>query len=255
MAMKSYQNFNRTRGLFDPKSKEPFRLSRSKIDLFFECPRCFYLDRRLGIGRPQGPPFTLNSAVDALLKKEFDIHRAKGQPHPLMEHYKIPAVPFRHEKMNEWRENFKGVQFLHKATNFFVFGAIDDIWINSQKELHVVDYKSTSTSNQITLDDEWKQGYKRQMEIYQWLLRHNDFDVSDTGFFVYVNAKKDKAAFDGKLEFDVQIISYKGNDNWVEDVLIKAHQCLIDAHIPDASNRCDFCRYRESVKKAEKIRI
>jgi len=253
MASANRQNFNRTRGLFDPKSKEPFRLSRSKIDLFFECPRCFYLDRRLGIGRPQGPPFTLNSAVDALLKKEFDIHRAKGEPHPLMEHYGIPAVPFRHEKMNEWRDNFKGVQFLHKPTNFFVFGALDDLWINDKEELHVIDYKSTSTSNQITLDDEWKQGYKRQMEIYQWLLRHNDFNVSDIGFFVYVNAKKDKAAFDGKLEFDVQIISYQGNDNWVEGVLIKAHECLINSHIPAASDKCDFCQYRESVKKAQKF--
>jgi len=42
----------RRRNLYDPKSKEPFVISRSKIDLFLECPRCFYLDRKLGLGRP-----------------------------------------------------------------------------------------------------------------------------------------------------------------------------------------------------------
>src|SRR3989338_3788923 len=62
----------RTRNIFNPKSKEPFKLSRSKIELFLQCPRCFYVDRRLGIGRVSGPPFTLNTATDTLLKKEFD---------------------------------------------------------------------------------------------------------------------------------------------------------------------------------------
>ncbi len=48
--MSDYYNPQRTRNLYDPASKEPFRLSRSKIDLFLECARCFYLDRRLGVG-------------------------------------------------------------------------------------------------------------------------------------------------------------------------------------------------------------
>ena len=81
--MSKYYNPKNTRNIFKPESKEPFRLSRSKIELFIDCPRCFYLDRRLGTGRPPGFPFSLNSAVDTLLKKEFDIHRAKGAPHPL----------------------------------------------------------------------------------------------------------------------------------------------------------------------------
>ena len=51
-----------------------WRLSRSKIGLFQECPRCFYLDNRLGLKRPPGYPFNLNTAVDTLLKREFDAH-------------------------------------------------------------------------------------------------------------------------------------------------------------------------------------
>jgi len=85
------------------------------------------MDRKLGIGQPPGFPFTLNSAVDALLKKEFDVCRAKEKAHPLMEAYKIKAVPFQYEKMDEWRENFVGVQYLHEPTNLLVFGAVDDI--------------------------------------------------------------------------------------------------------------------------------
>ena len=95
--MSSYYNPQRSRNIFDPKSREPFTVSRSGIDLFVQCQRCFYLDKRLGTARPPGFPFSLNSAVDALLKKEFDIHRAAGTAHPLMKEYDIDAIPYAHK--------------------------------------------------------------------------------------------------------------------------------------------------------------
>lgn len=240
----------RTKNIFNPVSEEPFKLSRSKLELFIKCPRCFYLDRRLGVGQPPGFPFTLNTAVDTLLKKEFDFHRANGSAHPLMITYGIEAIPFNHEMINEWRNNFKGVQYLHRPTNFVITGAVDDVWINQNKELIIVDYKATSTRDEITLEKEYREGYKRQMEIYQWLLRQNSFVVSDTGYFVYANGDTDKEAFDGKLEFKVQIISYKGNDKWVEGIINKARECLVGG-MPEASLTCDFCAYRRAAKEYE----
>ncbi len=249
--MSDYYNAKRTYGLFRPDDEGIFKLSRSKIDLFLNCPRCFYLDRRLGVGRPPMFPYTLNSAVDALLKKEFDIHRSKGEAHPMMEHYKIDAIPFKHEKMDEWRNNFTGIQYLHKPTNLLIFGAIDDIWINPDKELIIVDYKSTSKDGDINLDADWQIGYKRQMEIYQWLFRKNDFKVSNIGYFVYANGIKDKEAFDKKLEFDVQVLPYEGNDSWIDDTIVKAHQCLMDDKIPQANEDCDYCNYNSARINAE----
>ena len=119
--MSQYYNAKRTRNIYDPNSSEPYKLSRSKIELFMQCPRCFYLDRRLGVDRPPGFPFTLNSAVDTLLKKEFDILRESGKPHPLIEKYGIDAIPALHDNLNAWRNNFKGVQYLHKQINLIIF--------------------------------------------------------------------------------------------------------------------------------------
>jgi len=184
--MSQYYNSRRSRNLYDPDSREPFKLSRSKIDLFLECPRCFYLDRKLGAGRPPGFPFSLNSAVDTLLKQEFDIHRANGTKHPLIEKYGVDARPIPHENLEQWRHNFTGVQFLHETTNLLIFGGIDDLWQNSKGEYIVVDYKATAKVEDITkLDKDWHEGYKRQMEVYQWLFRQNGFKVSDIGYFVY----------------------------------------------------------------------
>ena len=186
--MSQYYNSQRINGMYIPGMKESFRVSRSKIDLFLECPKCFYLDRKLGIDRPPGFPFTLNSAVDTLLKQEFDFYRANKTKHPLIEKYNIDAIPALHKDLNSWRHNFTGVQFLHKPTNLLITGAIDDLWQNSIGEFIVVDYKATAKNETIIeLNKDWQKGYKRQMEIYQWLIRQNGYKVSNTGYFVYCN--------------------------------------------------------------------
>lgn len=242
----------RVRNVFNPESKEPFKLSRSKLELFLNCPLCFYLDRRLGVGQPPGFPFNLNIAVDHLLKKEFDIHRAGKTAHPLMKAYGIDALPFPHPELDKWRENFVGVQYMHEPTNLIITGAIDDMWVDPKGKLHIVDYKATSKDGEVNIDAEWQEGYKNQMEIYQWLFRRNGFTVSDTGYFVYVNGKKDRKAFDGKLEFDVKIIPYTGSDDWVEQTVTDAHACLMNDVLPQASENCDYCNYRSAAQEVIK---
>jgi len=246
--MSEYYTAQRVKGLYDSKVAEPFKLSRSKIDLFLNCPRCFYYDRKLGVGRPPGFPFALNSAVDHLLKLEFDIHRVAGTKHPLIEKYGVDARPVAHADLDKWRHNFTGIQHLHELTNFLIFGAIDDLWQNSQGEYIVVDYKATSKDEDITeLNKDWQIGYKRQMEVYQWLLRQNGYKVSSTGYFVYCNGQTDRKAFDGKLEFDITLIPYEGNDSWVEKTIIKTHSCLNSGTIPEASPECDYCNYVRTI--------
>ena len=229
---------------------EKWKLSRSKIGLFLECPRCFYLDNKLGVARPPGFPFSLNSAVDKLLKKEFDIHRADKTAHPLMKKYGIDAVPFRHPDLEMWRDSLRrGISYSHKPTGFLVCCGVDDVWVKPSGELIIVDYKATSKEGEVNLDAKWQDGYKRQMEVYQWLFRQNGFKVSGTGYFVYVNGKTDREAFDGKLEFDVSIIPYAGKDDWIEPTLADIKKCLVSDQLPDASGSCDYCSYRSAVGK------
>ncbi len=243
----------RAQNKFNPSSRDPFKLSRSKIENFIRCPRCFYLDRRLGIDIPPTPSFTLNNAVDALLKKEFDIHRAKHIPHPIMDAYGIDAVPFEHERMDAWRDAIRrGIQFLYESENLLITGGIDDVWVNSKGELIIVDYKATSKAGDVTLEGSgWEMSYKRQMEIYQWLFRQNGFKVSDTGYFVYCNGTTDREAFDKKLEFNVTLLPHKGSDAWIPLALKKIRACLMSDTIPAASPSCDYCAYRKAAQKAE----
>lgn len=245
----SYQPYQRQRSApYQPGQAAVYKVSRSKIELFMQCPRCFWLDARLKISRPSGPPFNINKTIDELFKKEFDGYRAKGEPHPLMTDNQIKAVPYAHNDLDTWRHNFTGVTALHQPTNLHVFGAVDDIWVDDDGQLIVVDYKATSKASGVGIDSDWQISYKRQLEVYQWLLRQNGFTVSDTGYFVYTNARLDLDGFGDRLEFQTKVIPYTGSDNWVEPTLVKMKACLEAPEMPPIGTAamggpCDYCSY------------
>lgn len=233
---------------YTPGQKKPYRISRSKIELFKQCPRCFWLDVRLKISRPSSPPFNINKAIDELFKKEFDSYRSRKEPHPLMREHNIEAIPFAHENLDSWRENFTGVAALHKPTNLHIFGAIDDVWANDDNELMVVDYKATAKQADVSIDSAWQISYKRQVEVYQWLLRQNGFLVSDTAYFVYTNGRLDSDSFNDQLIFRTKIIPYNGNDAWIEPTLQQMKKVMEAEEMPRVGTAamggpCEFCTY------------
>ena len=236
-----------------------WKLSRSKIELFTTCPRCFYIDNKLGTKRPSMPSFLINTAVDTQLKNEFDAYRKEGTQHPFQEEYKIDAVPAQHEKLNSWRENFEGVMYSHPETGMMISGAIDDLWINPKTgEYIVVDYKATAKDEpkkELTVGG-FDDAYRKQMEIYQWLLRKNGLKVSDTGYFVYCTGKANQEKFDKVIEFDVVLIPYIGNDSWVDGVILEIKKCLDSSDIPASGESCEYCMWfnaRSDLEKNESV--
>jgi CRISPR/Cas system-associated exonuclease Cas4 (RecB family) len=233
---------------YKPGQTAPFKVSRSKIELFMQCPRCFWLDVRLKITRPSSPPFNINKAIDELFKKEFDTYRAAGKPHPLMVEFGVEAVPYQHDSLDVWRETFTGVVAIHKPTNLHVFGAVDDLWVTPDGEVIVVDYKATAKDRDVSIDSDWQISYKRQMEVYQWLLRQNGLKVADTGYFVYTNGRMDLDAFNDRVEFRTKVILYTGSDAWVEPTLVKMKACMDSDDMPPVGDHimggpCEFCTY------------
>lgn len=241
----------RTRNIFDPASQDPYKISRNKLELFVRCPRCFYLDRRLGVSQPSQPGYTLNTAVDALLKREFDAYRRSSTVPPLLQEAGMDLVPFAHPSLDEWRDTTRGLRFHHVESNFILTGALDDIWVDREGLLSVVDYKSTSTDGRVSLDGSWKDSYKRQVEVYQWLLRRNGFRVSDEAFFVYVNADRSRDSFEGTLKFSTSLLRHTGDDGWIDDGLREARLCLERSQPPLASATCEWCGYRKAARSVE----
>ena len=241
----------RHRGIFKPTHPEPYEISRSQIEKYVSCPACFWMNRVKGIKFPSIPGFLLNTATDTLLKKDFNKYRNIQKPHPFMERNGLGhLVPFKHDDFETWTVSLQlGLRTNFKPANFIVGGGLDDVWHNrATNELHIIDYKSTASKmnkektslEMISLFGNYKSAYKRQMEIYQWILRRNGFIVSNIGYFVYVNgdqhfqngmleSDKDEAA----MKFRVQLIEYQGSSSWVEDTILEISKCLRRKECPE----------------------
>lgn len=222
------------------------KISRSGIEKYIGCKRCFVLQYKYKVS-PPSLPFTLNNAVDELCKTEFDYYREKQQPHPLFIKHNINAVPFKHADIDTWRNFRRGLSFMNEKEGYHFYGAIDDVWINDNKELIVADVKSTSKKN-FDWNDTWSKyeypkGYKRQLEMYQWLFRKNGFKVSNIAYLLYFNGLKYESSFDQTLKFESYSIQLECNDDWVEKEVIKAKKLLDSDKIPKGEISCDQCRY------------
>jgi hypothetical protein len=231
--------------LYVPGDTEPFRLSRTKVEEFVRCPRCFVLAVKHGVKKPGGVPFTLNVAVDNQMKKEFDLYRSNKEPHPLVAAAGLDLVPFSHPDIDLWRNNFKGVSHKTEDGRFEIYGAVDDIWVDSKGVLYVVDYKATGRQQAVTElgTGGFYDGYRRQMEVYQWLLRKNGLDVSNTGYWVYVTATQKQDSFEDKLHFESNLVSYEGNTDWIEQTLDSIFVNLNEPEVAGPGEDCDVCQF------------
>jgi hypothetical protein len=161
--------------------KMQIQVSPNSLNLFLECPHCFWLEKRKGIKRPQPYPYALNAAVDFLLKEEFDNFRAKNQPHPLLVSHKIPAKLFSDQNLlNQWRNNFEGLRYYDPDLEATIFGAVDDILEFPDGKLAPLDYKSTGSAVPTVYDR-----FQLQMDVYTYLLEKNGFSTPRKGYLAF----------------------------------------------------------------------
>ena len=253
--MKDAMSFRtRKSSIYNKKSNEPFKISRSKFFNFLNCKRCFYLDRVKGLKEVSSPPYTLNNAVDELLKKEFDKYRKEKKPHPIMIKHNLNFVPFQHKDLDVWRNSLKGgISYLDKKTNLIIHGGIDDVWFDlNQNKLVVVDYKAQSSNYPVTvssyLDSEWHIGYKLQMDIYVHILRKMNFKVSDLAYFYVCNGEKKSDKFDNKINFTTTLIPYHVNTTWIDKKIYEMKEILNFDSPPDVEKTCEKCAYLKGGK-------
>ena len=272
----------RHQGRFNPSHTAPYELSRGRIENFIRCEACFWLVQAKGVETPSMPGFNLNTNTDTLLKRDLDQFRGK-EPHPIFIASGLGhLIPFEHEDLEKWTASTqfgastRHFNTVHKKTNIKFGGGLDDVLINTETdELHIVDYKSTA---QLSRDEDkikpldesfiqpptnprapdYKAGYRRQMDMYQWVMRRKGFEVSDIGYFVYVDgqhigkqgmidATDPKKAY---MEFNAAVIPYHADDSWVEKALIDAKRTLTLENCPKHAEGCEEERYLEDAKKA-----
>ncbi|MGC1929842.1 MAG: PD-(D/E)XK nuclease family protein [Candidatus Nitrosopolaris sp.] len=217
-------------------------MSRTKIELFRECARCFYDDVALNQRRPSGPPFTLNNAVDTLLKAEFDLHRAAGTPHPIFATVGLEAIPLAHPQINDWRTNRTGVRWKDPVTDWTLYGAIDDAWETPTHTVLVADYKATARRDGVTEANLYP-SYRHQVEVYQFLLEQQGLTVGSRAYFLYANGISSGRVFGSTLAFRTTLLSYDADRSWVLATFRAAVSLIVNGVRPPPTATCPWCQY------------
>ncbi len=210
-----------------------YKLSPSSLNIFVECPRCFWLQFNKGIKRPLGIFPSLPSGMDAILKVYFDKYMRKKELPPVLANLKLKL--FDDEALlKEWRSNFKGIRYEDKKGNI-LHGAVDNILVNDKK-LIVLDYKTRG----FPLKENTHEHYISQMNLYNFLLRKNGYKTENYSYllFYYPNKVNSK----GDVVFDTKLIKIKTDAKKAEKLFNDAIACL-EGEIPECSDACEYCKY------------
>ena len=232
--------------IYQPHQNEKLVLSRTQISNFKECPRCFFIKQRYGINPPGSPPFLLNTAVDNLLKNEFEIYRNKQEPHPIFIENNLNFIPKQFED-----EKWRNIKYFDEKRNIEITGILDDIWDHKDtNEIVLADYKATSTPKDINLYI----GFRWQMDIYAYVLKQKGFKVHSKAYFLYANADRYKDKFASTLHFNMFLKEYTINDTWIGETLDTIRSVLDSPNPPKNYEECKNCNYVNNVNdKLDKI--
>ncbi len=216
-------------------NNKPIQLSPNSLNLYLECPHCFWLEKRRGIKRPPPYPYALNTAVDTLLKQEFDSYRKEGKPHPLIAANNIQAKLFPNQDLlNQWRSNFSGIRFYNSELDATLFGAVDDILEFEGGKLAPMDYKSTGSTVATVYDR-----FQTQMDIYTYLLEKNGFLTPKKGYLAFYIVDKGNG-FGDRLPFRKELHEIETNPSDVPELFKEAVLLLRGETPPPHSPDCKY---------------
>jgi hypothetical protein len=214
------------------------KLSPSSINLMIECPKCFWLQINKGIKRPSGAFPSLPSGMDKILKEHFDRFMVKGElPPELKKEDCIKGCKLFDDKakLDVWRSNFKGIEYVDEKSGIMLHGAVDNLLVKGKK-LIVLDYKTRG----FPCKEDTHEHYQAQMDLYNFLLRKNGFDTEDYTYLLFYHP--DCVLESGEVVFCTTLIKIKTSVSDGEKLFKEAIK-IIQGEEPKSHQECEFCKW------------
>jgi len=209
------------------------KLSPSSINLFLECPRCFYLQIVKGIKRPETIFPSLPNGMDKILKEHFDRFMERNELPPEIKEKCAGYKLFKNKPLLDlWRNNKKGIEFLDPNSNILLHGAVDNILVKGDK-LVILDFKTRGCP----VKEDTHEYYQVQMDLYNLLLRKNNYSTEDYTYLLFYYPKEVLSS--GEIIFNSELVKMKTNVKNGEKVFNDAVKCITSDSIPE--EKCEWC--------------
>lgn len=225
------------------------RLSKSTIEEFNRCARCWWLAKKKDMKAPDGIRAGVPMGIDRVLKGHYDAHRAAGTVPPELVG-KIPGGLYDGKKvsMSDLRNWRKGLAVAVGA--YELSTALDDLLFNRKTGLYNMhDFKSKA---KLTNEEDTAKYYQTQADAYDLALNVNGYPTDGWAYFAYyapieVAAGTGTDTPDGRhlpFTWHAQVIKIKADHARIKDLVIRAGSCL-DGPCPPKNMECAMCEYVE----------
>lgn len=208
------------------------KLSPSSLNIFLECPRCFWLSINKAIKRPSIPVATITSGLDRVIKEYFDNYRKQNILPPLLEG-KLPGRLIRNFPKNGWLE------FMDKECDAKLGGYLDECLDLGNNFYAPLDHKTRGLRPEGT-----HKAHQFQMDTYTLLLEENKFPTKKIAYLVYYIPKT--ITYQKTIEFEVVVSEIQTDPQRAQKTFYQAISVL-KGNIPLAAKDCEFCRWTQTI--------
>ncbi len=216
------------------------RLSPSTLNLFLDCPRCFWLHFNKKLKRPRGIYPSLPGGMDKVIKEYFDKYRVKGELPPELkgelEGKLMPDLAL----IKKWRTWQRGLTYKDEKTGAILGGAIDDCLQNGEFYIFL-DYKTRRSSPKGGWLAYSEKYYKNQLSCYTLLLKENGYKIKNYAYLIYYYPKVVRE--NGVVEFNIQTVKININIQAAKRIFFNAVK-LLQEEIPPKTPGCEYCNWQ-----------
>ena len=218
------------------------KLSPSKLNLYLECPLCFWLSEK-GVHRPSGPFPSLPGGMDRKLKVYFDKYRKEGKLPPELKGKVEGKLYDNMSDMDAWRNARKGLSFTDEKGNI-LSGAIDDCLFDG-KNFMIIDFKTYGGSE---IKDEKIAFYQNQLDCYALLFEKNG--LSHPGFAYLIFFMPMEVKENGIVEFRIEVKKVMVDSSRALKTFGDAVK-IARGKRPKKHSECKFCAWADDNWKFE----
>jgi len=208
-------------------------LSPATINLYRECPRCFYLHMKYDIKRPRGPMPSIATGLDSILKRYFEYYRSIKELPPEL----------KKEMDGHLIEKLKPTYYRDIKPGYCLLGKLDDCLVTERQTYIPLDHKTRASAA-----EDIHPAYQLQMELYCVLLEGNGLKTEDRAYLLYyypLNVSPEEGT--ASIVFGMDIKRVDVDMKHAEGVIEDAIKCLEQENLPEPSPECEYCKWTEKL--------
>lgn len=212
-------------------------LSKSSLETFKTCPRCFWLEKNAKLKKPEGIKASIMDGIDDGMKQCAEYHARENKPI----HY-LSAFPgakphpdrARVAAFMSWR-TFQAT-ITAGSQQALIWGQVDDLIEWDDSRVSPWDFKSNGKARDWA--DYTVKYNSLQADMYEILLQANGMTTTGVAYFTYTWP----VCVDGVLGFDFQTVSIETDQNRALAIIEQAIDCLQGSE-PESDPSCEYCTY------------